>query len=202
MSTLFRFAVGASLLAGVAATPALAHDLRIPPVSDPVVAKECSSCHMLYPAGLLPSRSWTALMAGLKDHFGDNAELDAETAKRVTDYLTANAAETVKGRRDRDRGSWLGEWWQGDRHHDERRHGDRDRGRDDGSSAGRGTPATSAQGPAVVPIRITELSWFKREHDKRDRIAPATLKKKGAKFVGDCKACHQDAERGIFEDED
>jgi hypothetical protein len=75
--------------------PVAADGLRIPPVKDAVVAKECGACHMVYPAGLLPARSWSAMTAKLADHFGDNAELDAATAKRITDYLTANAAETA-----------------------------------------------------------------------------------------------------------
>ncbi|KAA5596245.1 hypothetical protein [Blastochloris sulfoviridis] len=197
-----RIALGVPLIAGLlTATPLFADGLRVPPVNDPVVAKECASCHMLYPAGLLPARSWTALMASLKDHFGDNAELDADTAKRITDYLVANSADTLPGRRGRDRHSWLGDWWHGERHHDEGRHGERVRWRDDDARDSGRTPAAPAT-PTVVPTRITELGWFKRKHEKRDRIAPATLKKKGAKFAGDCKACHQDAERGIFEDED
>jgi hypothetical protein len=30
-----------------------ADGLKVAPVKDPLVAKECSACHMLYPAGLL-----------------------------------------------------------------------------------------------------------------------------------------------------
>lgn len=70
-----------------------ADDIRLSPVSDPVVAKECKACHMLYPAGLLPARSWQALMGDLKNHFGENADLDEPTRKAITDYLTANAAD-------------------------------------------------------------------------------------------------------------
>jgi hypothetical protein len=140
--------------------PVAADDLRIPPVKDPVVAKECGACHMVYPAGLLPARSWSAMTAKLADHFGDNAELDAATAKRITDYLTANAAESA------------------DRH------------------VLRGLDANA------VPARITELPSWKRKHEKRDRVAPDKLVRAGAKFKGDCKACHKEAERGIFEDDD
>jgi hypothetical protein len=142
------------------AAPVAADGLRISPVKDPVVAKECGACHMVYPAGLLPARSWSAMTAKLADHFGDNAELDAVTAKRITDYLTANAAENA------DRGVL--------------------RGLD----------------PNAVPARITELPTWKRKHEKRDRVAPAALARAGAKFKGDCKACHKEAERGIFEDDD
>ena len=34
-------------------------------------------------------------MAGLDNHFGENAELDAATTANLTDYLIANAAETT-----------------------------------------------------------------------------------------------------------
>jgi hypothetical protein len=48
---------------------------------------------MLYPAALLPARSWKAMTGNLTDHFGDNATLDAATARTIEDYLTANAAD-------------------------------------------------------------------------------------------------------------
>lgn len=70
----------------------------VPPVRDPIVQSECSACHMAYPASLLPARSWRAVMAGLADHFGENASLDEAIAKHVTDYLVANAAD-ADGRR-------------------------------------------------------------------------------------------------------
>jgi hypothetical protein len=77
------------------AVPLAADALRVAPVKDSVVVKECSACQMLYPAGLLPARSWSAMIADLANHFGDNAELDPATAKRVADYLTANSADGV-----------------------------------------------------------------------------------------------------------
>lgn len=66
---------------------------HFPPVRDATVQTECSACHIAYPAGLLPAGSWRALMAGLEDHFGENASLDEATAKHITDYLVANAAD-------------------------------------------------------------------------------------------------------------
>ena len=62
----------------------------------PVNAKwqaECGSCHVAYPPALLPERSWRKMMAGLKDHFGDDASLDAATAREIADYLAAHSAE-------------------------------------------------------------------------------------------------------------
>ena len=68
-------------------------DERVAPVKDPVVIKECGACHMVFQPVFLPARSWQKMMAGLKDHFGENAELDDATAKRIGDYLAANAGD-------------------------------------------------------------------------------------------------------------
>lgn len=65
---------------------------------NPVYREECGSCHMAYPAGLLPARSWDKLMAGLDDHFGDNAELLADTHKVISNYLSANSADHQSSR--------------------------------------------------------------------------------------------------------
>jgi hypothetical protein len=62
-------------------------------VTNPVYEKECGSCHMAYSPGLLPARSWTAMMSKLNDHFGDNAELDNATQTAILSYLTMNSAD-------------------------------------------------------------------------------------------------------------
>jgi hypothetical protein len=64
-------------------------------VENPLYQEECGSCHMAYPPGLLPGRSWEKLMTGLADHFGENAELDSATATELTQYLTANSADAM-----------------------------------------------------------------------------------------------------------
>ena len=93
---------GAVFAAGLFAGPgAKAEDGEgaLRPVSDKTVLTECSACHMAFPPALLPARSWRALMGGLDDHFGENAALDAATAKHITDYLVANAADAGNGNR-------------------------------------------------------------------------------------------------------
>ena len=75
----------------------LGYARSVPPVSDPVVAKECSACHMPYPAGLLPAASWSALVAGLDNHFGENASVDAATAAKIAAYLTQNGESANRG---------------------------------------------------------------------------------------------------------
>ena len=66
---------------------------RVASVASPVYREECGSCHMAYPPGLLPARSWDRIMNGLNDHFGDNAELDASTQAEITRYLVENSAD-------------------------------------------------------------------------------------------------------------
>lgn len=61
-------------------------------VTDPVVRQECSACHMAFPPGMLPAKSWEAITGNLVDHFGENASLDAATTAAVHDWLVANAA--------------------------------------------------------------------------------------------------------------
>ncbi len=77
------------------------HSTGVKAVEHPLYQQECGSCHMAYPAGLLPAASWQALMTGLDDHFGDNAELDANSQQQITDYLVANSAEKSDYRRSR-----------------------------------------------------------------------------------------------------
>ena len=67
--------------------------LDVAPVDNPLYREECGSCHFAFQPGLLPEKSWRKMMSGLEDHFGDNAELDAETQKNLLDYLVANSAD-------------------------------------------------------------------------------------------------------------
>lgn len=71
----------------------------VAPIANPQYAAECGECHMVYSPELLPERSWRKLMSGLEDHFGDNAELAADTRDQITEYLVANSAEHASSRR-------------------------------------------------------------------------------------------------------
>ena len=66
-----------------------------PPVVDPVVKEECGSCHLAFPASMLPTSSWKRMMAELDNHFGDNAVVDPEIAQKITAYLVANAGDAA-----------------------------------------------------------------------------------------------------------
>jgi len=52
--------------------------------------QECGSCHLAYPASLLPTKSWDNIIAHLDDHFGDSADLPADEAASIKTYLDDN----------------------------------------------------------------------------------------------------------------
>jgi hypothetical protein len=53
---------------------------------------ECGSCHLAYPAKMLPSYSWLEIMNTLDDHFGEDATVDDATKANVLAYLSAHSA--------------------------------------------------------------------------------------------------------------
>lgn len=67
----------------------------VKPVSDKQYEEECGSCHFAYQPGLLPAKSWEALLndQALRKHFGVNAQLDPEVLKAIHDYAVENAAD-------------------------------------------------------------------------------------------------------------
>jgi hypothetical protein len=97
---LFSLAAVAMLLAG--AITAVRAGGKGPDFDMPAHAayqKECGACHLAYPPGLLPARSWGKLLGGLSDHFGDDAELDAATLTSIHQHLAAHAADRGGSRR-------------------------------------------------------------------------------------------------------
>lgn len=60
---------------------------------------ECTSCHMAYPPGLLPTRSWDKIMNTLDKHFGEDASLDDKTKNEILDYLAKNSSDQAPSRR-------------------------------------------------------------------------------------------------------
>ncbi|MCP4411221.1 MAG: hypothetical protein GY808_01410 [Gammaproteobacteria bacterium] len=63
---------------------------------DAIYEEECGSCHLAYPASLLPSESWHGIMTGLVNHFNESAELDKETTEHISNYLLQNALKRDK----------------------------------------------------------------------------------------------------------
>ena len=73
------------------------NDVKV--TSNPMYQEECGSCHMAYPPDLLPARSWDKLMHTLDNHFGDDAELDEQTHRSITEFLLVNSADKSDYRR-------------------------------------------------------------------------------------------------------
>lgn len=120
--------------------------------------EECSSCHIAYPAWLLPARSWNRIMTNLSNHFGDNASLEPEARKIISQYLQENSADKSHSRRIK--------------------------------------KFQRSIEPGNIPMRITELPYFKREHHEiPSRLVKANPR---VKSLSNCQTCHQGAERGSF----
>ena len=119
--------------------------------------EECGSCHMAYPAMLLPQQSWRKIMAGLEDHFGENAQLDDATRDELEDYLVRESSRVSYKKLFRNLDN-------------------------------------------AAPLRITELPYFVHEHDE----VPARLVagNEQVRSLSQCNACHRDAERGRFDEDD
>jgi len=127
---------------------------------NPLYVAECGACHVAYPPGALPGRSWIQLMNGLDNHFGDDASLEPNEVAQLIDYLGANAAEHVRG--------------------DMRKLSKRVK-------------------QDEIPLKITELGYFKKEHrnvPKRAYKINPDLK------LSNCEACHTKAEQGGYREHD
>ncbi len=92
--------VRSALVVVLVTVSAAAAEERVAPVTDPVVKKECGSCHMVFPPQFLPKRSWQKLVETLADHFGENASLAEGQRKAVLDYLVDFAADSPKAGRE------------------------------------------------------------------------------------------------------
>ena len=62
-------------------------------VENQAYTQECSACHYLYLPGLLPARSWEALIKGSDKHFGENLALDDKASAEILGFLKSNSAE-------------------------------------------------------------------------------------------------------------
>lgn len=81
----------------LAPVPAKGGKPAAPTAAQKAVREECGSCHVPYPAKLLPAASWQKLMGDLGNHFGTDATLgDAATTKLITDFLVANAGSAQR----------------------------------------------------------------------------------------------------------
>ena len=50
----------------------------------------------------------------------------------------------------------------------------------------------------LTPLRITEIPYIRKKHHD---ISPLILKQKAVGSLSNCLACHQTAEKGIYNDD-
>jgi hypothetical protein len=60
----------------------------------PAAVQQCGECHMIFPAKMLPARSWKAILSKLDDHFGENAAIPEKDVSEILDYLVAHASDS------------------------------------------------------------------------------------------------------------
>ena len=87
-AALFALSLGIGLGAGMAR----ADERGLQPQQMlPQYRQECAACHLAYPPGMLPARSWNRIMGGLDRHYGTDASLDAATVAQIGKWLEGNA---------------------------------------------------------------------------------------------------------------
>ena len=92
-------AMAALAVTGIVLGKAIGALASLPPLGlYPLVAnsaydKECGACHYDFHPSLLPAASWATMMAGLDDHFGENASLGDKARDEIAAWLAANAGE-------------------------------------------------------------------------------------------------------------
>ncbi len=79
-------------------------DERYQPVTHQATLKECGDCHMAFQPQMLPQRSWKAIMAGLSDHFGEDAGLPDAQLRDIEAYLIAHAGDAGRQKSEAVRG--------------------------------------------------------------------------------------------------
>ncbi|MEY2633094.1 MAG: hypothetical protein RIR00_1748 [Pseudomonadota bacterium] len=90
---LLRMALAALLLgSGMGASAHDGHRFTLP--AD--YREECGSCHVAYPPSLLDAPAWRAVLAGLEQHFGSDASLDAATRQNLGLYLERHAGRSAQ----------------------------------------------------------------------------------------------------------
>lgn len=62
-------------------------------VSDELTKKECGDCHMAFPPVQLTAGGWKKIMAGLSDHFGEDASLEPAQVKHIEAYLVGKSLD-------------------------------------------------------------------------------------------------------------
>jgi hypothetical protein len=67
----------------------------------------------------------------------------------------------------------------------------------DSGTSRMGDKVMQRMGANEAPLRITETRWFVKKHDE---VSRATWSRKSVGSAANCAACHQQAEKGVFDE--
>ena len=88
----YRFPLATALLLGGLWLPVWADGGRMMPAQVPAAYRqECAACHLAYPPGMLPARSWSRIMGQLDRHYGSDASLDEAQLRQIGGWLQMHA---------------------------------------------------------------------------------------------------------------
>jgi len=68
----------------------------------------------------------------------------------------------------------------------------------DAGTSQMGNRVMRSMGAKEAPMRITETRWFVRKHDE---VSRAVWSRKSVGSAANCAACHQQAEKGVFNED-
>ena len=93
MKSRIRNLLVASAAASAIAVASAAARAEKPPRAPlpPAYVEECGSCHVAFPGRMLDAASWSAVLAGLEQHFGVDASVDPKTLEPIRAYLASGA---------------------------------------------------------------------------------------------------------------
>jgi hypothetical protein len=69
----------------------------------------------------------------------------------------------------------------------------------DSGTSRMGSKVMQGMGAKDAPLRLTETRWFVHKHDE---VSSATWSRKSVGSAANCAACHQQAEKGVFDEHD
>ncbi len=73
----------------------------LPAAASPAYRATCGGCHLAYPPGLLPARSWLKIVNDPGGHPGGDLGLGAKTRAELAAYLARNGADRSGAKRSR-----------------------------------------------------------------------------------------------------
>ena len=91
ISNLYLYFLGLMFSVGLQSVAIAGSENLLPATVSPKYQQECAACHLAYPPGLLPRRSWIRLMNNLEQHFGSDASIDSKDIQEISVWLSANA---------------------------------------------------------------------------------------------------------------